>query len=98
MKLYSVDQPIPAWVQAHRNEIYHDVLEQCEEKLRHRDGNSRVDVALLKTDAGITKFVIKDKIGIIESLERSMNFFVEVESYELAARARDCIKAWKETE
>jgi len=87
MKLYTVDQPIPNWVVAHRDEIYLDVLEQCEYKLKNLDGSNRVDVALLKTEAGITKFIIKDIVGIVES-----------EKYELAARARDCIKSWKEIE
>ena len=98
MKLYTVDQPIPNWVVAHRDEIYLDVLEQCEYKLKNLDGSNRVDVALLKTEAGITKFIIKDIVGIVESLELSMFYFVELEKYELAARARDCIKSWEEIE
>lgn len=98
MKLYTVDQPIPNWVLEHRDDIYFDVLVQCEESLKIFDNDYRIEVALLRTSEGITKFVIKDKEGILESLEKAMNYFVEVEKYELAARSRDCIKGWKEKE
>ena len=96
MKLYTVDQPIPNWVLEHRDDIYFDVLIQCEESLKTFENNYRIEVALLRTTEGITKFVIKDKQGIFESLDKAMNYFVEVEKYELAARTRDCIKDWKE--
>jgi len=96
MKLYTVDQPIPNWVLEHRDDIYFDVLVQCEESLKTFNHSYRIEVALLRTTEGITKFVIKDKDGILESLEKAMIYFVEVEKYELAARARDCIQAWKE--
>jgi len=95
MKLYTVDQPIPNWVLAHKEDIYRDVLVQCEHKLLHPDGSNRVEVALLKTEAGITKFIIKDIVGILDSLERSMLYFADVEQYDLAARSRDCIENWK---
>lgn len=95
MKLYTVDKPIPSWVLEHREDIYRDVLIQCEQKLLVRDGIDRVEVALLKTEAGITKFIIKDITGILDSLERSMLYFADVEQYELAARSRDCIDNWK---
>lgn len=95
MKLYTVDKPIPNWVHEHKEDIYRDVLIQCEEKLLNPDGINRVEVALLKTEAGITKFIIKDVVGILDSLERSMLYFAEVEQYNLAARSRDCIKNWK---
>lgn len=98
MKLYTVDRPIVDWAKSHRSEINLDVLEQCEKKLSNLDGHYRVDVALLKTEGGITKFVIKDIPGIIQSLTIAMNYFVEVEEYLLAARARDCITSWKEIE
>lgn len=98
MKLYTVDQPIPNWVLEHRDDIYFDVLIQCEESLKTFENSYRIEVALLRTTEGITKFVIKDKEGIFESLDKAMNYFVEVEKYELAARARDCNKDWKEKE
>lgn len=95
MKLYTVDKPIPNWVLEHKEDIYRDVLIQCEQKLLNLDGINRVEVALLKTEAGITKFIIKDMPGILDSLERSMLYFADVEQYELAARSRDCIENWK---
>jgi hypothetical protein len=98
MKLYTVDKPIPTWAATHRAELSSDILEQCEKKLQNLDGYHRVDVALLKTEAGITKFVIKDIPGVIRSLTVAMNYFVEVEEYLLAARTRDCISAWSEIE
>jgi len=94
--MYTVDAPIQSWVADHQNEIFSDILSQCEAKLNDNDGTYRIDVALLKTENGVTKFIIKDAPGVIESLERAMNYFAESERYESAARARDCIKAWKE--
>ena len=96
MKIYTVDQPIPTWVLEHRDDIYYDVLIQCEESLKTFTFDYRIEVALLRTTVGITKFVIKNKEGILESLNKAMDYFVEVEKYELAARTRDCIKNWKE--
>lgn len=96
MKLYIVDQPVPNWIFEHRDDIYYDVLIQCEEFLKMFNHNYYVEIALLKTTSGITKFVIKDKEGIFESLEKAIDYFVEVEKYELAGRAKDCIQGWKE--
>jgi len=98
MKIYTVDKPMLEWITEHREEMYREVLLQCEDKLLYYDGDTYVNIALLKTDAGITKFVIKNYDGIIESLERAMFHFAEMEHYELAARARDCINGWKENE
>lgn len=97
MKLYTVDKPIPEWVQDHRDEIYNDVLVECENKLKNIDNHYSVDVAVLKTSTGVTKFVLKCIDVIVESLERAMEYFIEIEGYELAARARDCIKAFKQS-
>jgi excinuclease UvrABC nuclease subunit len=96
MKTYTLDSPVQAWIEDHRDEIFIDILSQCEAKLLHNNGDHRIDVALLRTEAGVTKFIIKDLDGVYESLERAMNYFVESEKYELAARSRDCIKSWKE--
>ncbi len=95
MKLYTLDEPIASWILNHRDEIYFDILEQCEIKLLMQEDDCHIEVAMLKTKEGITKFVIKDILGILESLEKAMKYFVEVEKYELAARARDCINSWK---
>jgi hypothetical protein len=96
MKLYTLDQPIPNWISQHRSEIYEDILVECEKELKSPETSTQIDVALLKTTKGVTKFIIRDHNGIIESLEKTLDYFVEVERYELAARARDCIKAWKD--
>jgi hypothetical protein len=98
MKFYTLDKPVPNWLLEHRDEIYTDVLEQCEAKLRTGVSDCMIDIALLKTSTGITRFVIKDHSGIIESLTRCMNYFADTEKYELAARTRDCIKDWKNIE
>lgn len=98
MKFYTLDQSIPSWILEHRCEIYQDILEQCEEELKKPNTVKKIDVALLRTKSGVTKFVIKDYAGIIESLKKAMNYFVEVEKYEFAARARDCIKGWEDFE
>jgi hypothetical protein len=96
MKMYTIDAPVQNWIKDHKDDIYVDILDQCELKLKEYNGDYRIDVALLKTEAGITKFVIKDLEGIFDSLNRAMTYFVETEKYELAARIRDCITAWKE--
>jgi len=96
MKMYTVDSPVQTWVEDHRDEIFVDILTQCEAKLLDNNGVYRIDVALLRTQSGVTKFIIKDIDGVHESLERAMSYFVESEKYEFAARTRDCIKDWKE--
>jgi hypothetical protein len=96
VKVYTVDKPFHSWLIEHRDHIYHDVLTQCELKLIAPNGGAHIDVAILKTDVGETKFVIKDIEGILESLEKTMTYFVDIEEYELAARTRDCISGWKE--
>lgn len=95
MKFYTLDKPVPSWLLEHRDEIYTDVLEECEAKIRIGDVDCVIDIALLKTSTGITRFVIRNHAGIIESLTRCMNYFVDTEKYELAARTRDCIVNWK---
>lgn len=95
MKMYTVDMPVQSWIVDHCDEIYTDILTNCEGTLKSTKVSTPVDVALLKTQAGITKFVIKDIEGVQDSLERAMSYFVEVEKYEEAARTRDCMNAWK---
>ena len=94
MKVIEVQEPLQDWLDKNGYNLHVSVLEACEESLVH-DSHS-IDVVILKTKNGITKFIIKNPSSAIHSLELAMNNFVEVEDYELAARARDCIISWKE--
>jgi hypothetical protein len=91
-KIIEVKGSVQEWVEQHSAQIHLEVLESCEEGLRNNE--KEIDVVILKTDKGITKFVLNTPGKITRALNLSMMNFVGTEEYELAARARDCISGW----
>ena len=61
MKLYTVDQPIPNWVLEHRDDIYFDVLIQCEESLKTFENSCHNSMA----DATYKKLVAVLPVSLI---------------------------------
>jgi protein-arginine kinase activator protein McsA len=93
-KFYTITGSIQEWVTNNSMQLHLDVLESCEQGLINQE--KVVDVVHLKTRNGITRFVLNTPSKIIHALNLSLESFVKEEEYELAARARDCIIAWKE--
>ncbi len=92
---YQSDTPITKWIEDHNEKIHTNVLECCESYLSVDTIDFPMHVIRVKTQQGIITFSISNLTAAIESLEKSMNYFVEVEFYELAARTRDCVTAFK---
>lgn len=95
-KIIEVKGSVQEWVERNSAQIHMEVLESCENGLVNNE--KEVDVVILKTHKGITRFVLNTPDKIVRALTLSLESFVKNEEYELAARARDCISAWKEKE
>ena len=89
-----VKGPIRDWIAKNSSTLHKEILLSCENGLSSND--DYVEIVILKTSKGITKFALNGKEKITNSLNLSMNYYVSTEEYELAARARDCIKSWIE--
>jgi hypothetical protein len=93
-KIIEVKGSVQEWVERNSMQIHMEVLDACERGLESNE--NEVDVIILKTNKGITKFVLNTPGKITRALELSLESFVKTEEYELAARARDCIFGWNE--
>jgi len=92
---YRTDASIVDWIDEHNDTIHNNVLESCESYLISESTELPIDIIRVKTHQGIITFSVSDLKAGISALEKSMNYFAEIEQYELAARARDCISAFK---
>lgn len=95
-KIIEVTGSVQEWVERNSAQIHNEVLMTCERGLAQNE--KEVDVVILKTHKGITRFVLNTPGKIVRALNLSLESFVKDEEYELAARARDCISGWKEKE
>ena len=93
-KVYEVTGSVQEWVMNNSMQLHLEVLESCEQGLINQE--KVIDVVHLKTQRGVTRFVLNTPSKIIRALNLSLDSFVKEEEYELAARTRDCIIAWKE--
>lgn len=91
-KTYIVEESIKDWLELHKDELYDDILEACEEGLRHDE--SRITVAMIRTLYGVTAFKLPSIDDIINSLQKCEMYYAQAEKYEFAARARDCGIMW----
>lgn len=95
-KVFEVSGSIQEWASNHSFDIHKEILSACE--LNLPDSHFFIEVILIKTKKGITRFILEGKEKILQSLNLSLEYFVKNEEYELAARTRDCISSWKEKE
>jgi hypothetical protein len=95
-KVFKVTGSIQEWASTHSFEIHKEILNACE--INVAQNYFFVEVILIKTKKGVTRFILEGKEKIIKSLNLSLEYFVMKEEYELAARTRDCITSWKEKE
>jgi hypothetical protein len=91
-KIIEVKGSVQEWVERNSAQIHIEVLEACERSLEKEE--EEVEVVILKTQKGITRFVLNTPGKIVKALTLSQDSFVNQEEYELAARARDCISQW----
>lgn len=95
-KTYIVENSIKEWLKLHKDDLYDDILEACEEGLQHDE--NRITVAMIRTLHGATVFRLPAIDVIKESLHKCEMHYVETEEYEFAARARDCSIMWSNRE
>jgi len=93
-RIIEVKGSVMDWASRNSDLIHREILEACERDLCKN--TTVVEVVLLKTSMGITKFVLDGQSKILNSLQLAMDSFVEREDYETAARVRDCKKGWEE--
>jgi hypothetical protein len=93
-RIIEVKGSVMDWASKNSDLIHREILEACERDLGKN--TTVVEVVLLKTSMGITKFVLDGQPKILNSLQLAMDSFVEREDYETAARVRDCKKGWEE--
>jgi hypothetical protein len=96
MKTYNIETPIKDWVLTHKNDMFYDILEECEKEVN--SSKESVTVAVIRSFSGVTYFNLPTLDSITQSLSKCIKYFVENEEYELAARARDCSLAWMNKE
>jgi len=90
-KLYVIEESVRDWMINNAENVYKDLLESCEKTHKKLP----FEVLQIQTITGITTFRIVKEKDVINILKKCMDFFVRVEDYEKAARARDCIKLWE---
>lgn len=80
----------------HRDVIFDEVLQSTEAALEGEYSFSRIPVMIIQLDGGTTLFMLKSLKATKESVNKALNWFVESEQYEKAARARDVKAAIEE--
>lgn len=94
MKTYIVESDVHAWLHDHRDELFDDILEACENGLDEE--SEKIIVATIRTMYGVTIFNLPSPSEVVESLKKCENSYVMREEYEKAARARDCGRSWED--
>ena len=78
------------WVKDHPHELCLEILDSA--KWAKDIPADRIPVLMLVEPSGVHLFQIGMREGIIESLEKAQDFFVNIEEYEKAVETRDLIK------
>jgi protein-arginine kinase activator protein McsA len=73
----------------HSGILYDEVLQAVEESINSDMNFAKIPVVILQSESGTTLFMLKSYEATIESLEKSLEWFVKEEEYEKAARVRD---------
>lgn len=94
MKTYIVESDVQTWLLEHRDKLFDDILEACENGLI--DNEDKIFVATIRTMYGVTIFNLPSSDEVVASLRKCENSYVSREEYEKAARARDCGRSWEE--
>lgn len=82
------------WVKEHPHELCIEILESA--KWARDIPADRIPVLMLAEPNGVHLFQIGMREGIIESLEKAQEYFINIEEYERAAETRDLIKFYSD--
>lgn len=77
------------WLDGHNQIVFSEVLESVESAMVGEHTFTAIPVIILQNDSGSQLFLLKSAKAARESLLKAMNWFVDTENYEKAARARD---------
>ncbi len=96
IKNYNVIGSVNEWLKVNKEKLYDDILDAAE--IGAISCQHNITICVIRTVTGVTEYVLKTPIEVIASLRKAEIHFVENEEYENAARARDCIKLWKDAD
>jgi len=96
IKSYLINKDISKWLNESQQEIFDNILEECEAGLK--TGNDKITVAEIQTLSGLTLFNVIGYSNIQNSLHKCEMYYVEQEEYEKAGRALRCKNQWADQE
>lgn len=82
------------WVKEHPHELCMEILASA--KWAQDIPADRIPVLMLAEPNGVHLFQIGMREGIIESLEKAQEYFINIEEYERAVETRDLIKFYSD--
>jgi hypothetical protein len=87
--VYVLKGDLGEWLDDHNEIMFSEVLESVESAMAGEHLITAIPVIILQNDGGSQLFLLKSTEAVKESLTKAMNWFVDTEEYEKAARARD---------
>jgi hypothetical protein len=96
--VYILSKDLGSWMAEHNDVIFEEILESTEAALAGEYELTAIPVIILQSESGTSLFMLKSKESAEESLEKALNYYVGIEAYEKAARARDIKKAVASTD
>ena len=87
--VYVLKGDLGEWLDDHNEIMFSEVLESVESAMAGEHTFTAIPVIILQNDGGSQLFLLKSIEAVKESLTKAMNWFVDAEQYEKAARARD---------
>lgn len=87
--VYMLNEPVNEWLEKHGKIMYTEVLESVEDAIKGNEPFAAIPVIILQDEDGSTLFTLKNSNSMVESMDKALNWFVQEEEYEKAARARD---------
>jgi len=87
--IYVLKGDLGKWLDNHNEIMFSEVLESVESAMAGEHSFTAIPVVILQNDSGSQLFLLKSSKAAQESLSKAMDWFVHVEEYEKAARARD---------
>ena len=89
------DKSIRDWLEDNYIVLHEQVLEACEKALYEEVEDPFPVVCVINQEIETTFYLSSKPEDRVDNLRNAINKFVEIEEYELAARARDCASEWE---